>query len=224
MMKSLHLIPAALGFLGLGALGLLVGPGARAGEPVAAPQGPATWIYDVRVVRVDPVDSAVVEVSPPWQPAGTAGASTTATWAELLAGVKGRGRATIMLDQRLTAISSAQTLFEQTRKRAALALQSRSGSSENWNTTVVETGARGELQSLSDGLQYRIDVRWEDVPPADGTAPLDLRSAEWKGSCPNFKAGETLVLSHRQQQSAEAATTKGLEMYVFVTGWSVPAK
>ena len=169
MTKSTGLLPAVLGLLALGAVGLLVGPGARAEEGAGAPKASGTWVYDVRVVRVDPAESAVLEVAPPWQPGGAAGATTTAAWADLLAGLKVRGRATILLDQRLTAIGGVTTEFRQERKRMVVTLQHRAGNTESWASSFIE-------------------------------------------------------LSHRQQQVAGDAALQGLEIYVFITGWPVPAK
>jgi len=223
MTNSLRRVPAVLGLLALGAVGLLLGSGARADEGTGAQQARGTWVYDVRVVRVDSADPTVLETAPPWEPAGAAGARTTATWADLWAGLKHRGRATILLDQRSTAMVGVKTSFKQNRKRPALTLQNRAAPpNELWGVTFVDTGANVELVPMSDGLQYAIDVRWEDAPTAEGTGPLG--SAEWNGSCSNFKAGETLVLSQRQQQAAGAVSPPGLEIYVLVTGWSAPAK
>ncbi len=222
MTNSTRWLPVVVGLLALGAVGLLVGPGARAEEGAGTPKAPGTWVYDVRVVRVDPAESAVLEVAPPWQPAGAAGATTTATWADLLAGLKVRGRATILLDQRLTAIGGVPTGFRQERKRVVLTLQNRAGTTENWTSSYIETGAKGELSATSEGLRYELDVRWEERPTTDGTAPLG--NASWQGSHSTFTAGETLVLSHRQQQVDGEGSSQGLEIYVFVTGWPVPTK
>lgn len=222
MTNPLRLSPVLLGLLALGAFGLVVGPGARAEDGSVPQKAPGTWVYDVRVVRVDAAQPAVLEVAPPWQPAGASGATTTAAWADLLAGLKGRGRATILLDQRLTAIDSTPTDFRQERKRMVLTLQNRAANTESWSSSFLETGTNGQLVADSDSLQYRIDVRWEEPPTADGAGPLG--SASWKGAHSRFTAGETLVLSQRQQQVAGEATVQGLEIYVFVTAWAVPAK
>ena len=223
MKNAPRLIPALLGLFVLGVIGLLIGPGARAGEGLAPQQAPGTWVYDVRVVRVDPVESAVVETAASWQPSGSAGAITTTAWADLLAGLKGRGRTTILFDQRVTAISGVQTEFRQERKRPVMTLVSRSANSESWSSTYIETGTSGDLVSKSDALQYRIAVRWEEISSTDGTAPVG--STTWSGSRSNSASGETLVLSHRQQQQvAGAPSSKGLEIYVLITGWLVLAK
>jgi hypothetical protein len=70
-------------------------------------------------------------------------------------------------------------------------------------------------------LENEIDVRWEEGSPTDGAAPQG--SASWKGAAP-LPAGETLVLSHRQQVIAGKSGLEGLEIYVLVTGWPVPPK
>jgi len=221
MTNSRRLIPAALALLALGTMGLLIGPGARAEEGTATPKLPATWVYDVRVVRVD-ADAAVVEVAPSWEPAGASGATTTSTWADLLAGLKARGRTTILLDQRSTTWSDVKTALKQERRRPLLTLRNRNGPTDIWEASYVETGAKAELVSTSHGLSYDVNVRWEEAPGEGGLAPLG--STEWSGACSDLKAGETLVLSHRQQQVAQPPGPQGLEIYVFITGWSVPAK
>gem|GEM_PF-6126459 len=227
MKISSRVIPAILSLFALGAFGLLVGSGARAEEGAAARQASVTWVYDVRVVRVDQMVSATVEVGPPWQLSGAAGATTKTPWAELLASLKARGRTTILLDQRVTAIEEREkAVFRQERKRAVLLLRNRQDSSQGKlelsDSSYVEVGTKGELGPFAGGLGYDIDARWEEGPTTDGTTPLG--SATWRGSHANFPPGETLVVSHRQQQIAGTTGSEGLEIYVFVTGWPAPAK
>jgi hypothetical protein len=226
-MNSLHRVPALLTLLALGALGLLVGSAARAEDGAAARQGSATSVYDVRVVRVDPVESTVLEVAPPWQPVVAVGATTSVAWADLLAGLKRRGRTTILLDQRVTAIGGVPAEFKQERKCAVLMLSDRTvqdtaAKTETWRSMYNATGTSGQLVTTPDGLQYRVEVLWDERPTADGTAPMGNTS--WKGSYSNLKAGETLVLSHRQQQVAGTEPIQSIEIYVLVTGWPVSAK
>lgn len=200
----------------MGTASVLLGPRARAEDAPSTPKVPESWVYDVRVVRVDTSDAAVVETATPWKATGASAASTTSAWSDLLASLKARGRTTILLDQRVTAGDGIPTEVKHKRKRPVLALRVRSGNAETWETSFIETGTSGELVATARSLQYAIDVTWEDAPKADGTGSLG--SASWKGTRFGGTAAETLVLSHRQQQVSESAEQHGLEIYVFITG------
>ncbi len=223
-------LPSILGLLALAAVGLLLERGAGAGDGAgggaSAPPAPTTWVFDVRLVRVS-VSPATVEAAPPWQPPGATGATTKAPWADLLTGLKARGRTTILLDQRVTAIDREKTECRQDWKRVALMLRNRQdnpeGKIELSDVSYVETGTKGELTPSSDGLRYQFDVRWEEAPPTEGAAPIG--SVSWRGSHSSIPAGETMVLSYRQQQVAgKDKGPEGLELYVLVTAWPVPSR
>lgn len=222
MATSTHRFPAAGGLVVLAMAGLLVGSDARAGEDATGPKATGAWTYDVRIVRVDAPDPAVLEAAPSWQPTGASGATTAAPWADLLAGLKARGRATILMDQRLTASGGGPAEFKQERRRGAVVLRTRMSTAENWEMSYVETGTNGQLLARAEGLEYDVRVRWEEDPGADGTTTVG--STTWKGSYPHVAAGETLVLSYRQQQVGAGAAVQGLEIYVLVTGWPLRAK
>lgn len=227
MTNGARLRPAILGLLALCAGGLLLENGARAGDGPSAPPLPTTWVYDVRVVRVDATAPATVEAAPPWQPPGATGATTKAAWADLLAGLKARGRTTILLDQRVTALHQEKTELKQDWRRVALTLRTRQdglqGKTELSDASYVETGTRGELTPSFDGLRYQFEVRWEEAPPTEAGAPLG--SVSWRGSHSSLPSGETMVLSYRQQlATGKDGGAPGLELYVLVTGWPVPAK
>lgn len=209
-------VPGVLVLAMLGVAGFLLGPRARAEDVPSTPKVPESWVYDVRVVRVDTTDPAVVETAPPWKAAGTSAASTSSPWSDLLAGLKARGRTTILLDQRVTAGDGIPTEIKHRRKRSVLALRARAGNAETWETSFLESGTSGELVATAHGLHYTIDVTWEDAPKADGTGSVS--SASWKGTRFGGAPAETLVLSHRQQQVSESAEPRGLEIYVFMTG------
>ena len=231
MSKAQRRRPAVLGIVGLASFGLLVGQGARAEDGPVAPRPPAasaheSVVFDVRVVRVDPADPTVVEAPPPWQPGGAAAATTTLPWADLLAGLKARGRTTILLDQRVTATDGTPTEFKQERRRAAQTLRHRNAmndaKTEVWETTFAESGASGELVVGPDGLRYRVDVRWDERAAMDEVASAE--SASWRGSHAPFPTGETLVLSHRQQHLSGEGVLRALELYVLVTASRVAAR
>lgn len=208
-------VPAVLGLVVLGTAAVLLGPRARAEDAPSAPKVPEAWVYDIRVVRVDPSDPAVVETAPTWKPAGATGASTTATWADLLGGLKARGATTILLDQRVTTVAGVATEFKQQRRRPVLSLRNRAANAETWETMYIETGTSGQLVSTAHGLQYMIDVSWEEAPKEDGTGPVG--NVSWKGTRSGGATVETLVLSHRQQVAGSTGQ-RGLEIYVFITG------
>ena len=211
--------PVLLGLVALGAVGLLVERAARAEDGEAAPRAPGTLVCDVRVVRVDPADPAAVEAAPAWQTAD-AGATTIVAWAELLTGLKARGRTTILLDQRLTAIGGVPMSFKQTRMLPLVMLRSRADKQEFWETSYRETGTKGMIEAGVNGMRYEIDVTWEEPQSKDGMLPISTTS--WKGSHSSLSVGETLVLTHRQQWTAGEAATHGIEIYVLVTARALP--
>jgi hypothetical protein len=220
-MSSLRRLLLALGLAALGAVHSSAG--ARAEDEPTVQRPPGTWVYDVRVVRIDPSAAAVLEAAPTWNSVDPAGAVTTATWGDLLGSLKQRGRATILLDQRVTAIEGARSEFGQWRKRPVLSLQHRATGVETWSASYVETQTSGELLSGRGGsLEYRVRATWEEAPKGEGTGPLG--EVTWKGSRMGFASGETLVLSHRHQQVPEAVPPQGLEIYVFVTGSLLPPR
>jgi hypothetical protein len=225
MANVLRRAPALLGLVALGAVGLLVERAARAEDGEASPRAPETWVLDVRVVRLDPADAGAVEVAPTWQTAG-AGATTTAVWADLLKDLKARGRTTILLDQRLTAIGGVPMSFKQTRMLPLVMLRSRADKQELWETSYRETGTKGLIEGMTEagvkGMRYEIDVTWEEPQSKDGMLPISTTS--WKGSHSSLLVNETLVLTHRQQWTAGEAATHGIEIYVLVTARSLPAK
>jgi hypothetical protein len=122
MKRPLRWVLAVLGGVALGVAGAHSGPRAAAEDAGTGPQRPATWVYDLRVVRVDPPAAEVVETAARATPAAVTGATTTTPWADLLAGLKDRGRTTILLDQRGSAVEGGATEFHQQRRRSVLSL------------------------------------------------------------------------------------------------------
>ncbi len=227
MSNARRRIVVGFSLVALAAVAVIAEPGARAEDAAAAKPRVGTWVYDVRVVRVDSTISTAVEAAPAWQPMGASGATTTATWADLLAGLKARGRTTILLDQKVTAVDRTATEFKQERRRPVLVLQDRvsssavGGDNERRSVSYVPSGANGQITPYPEGLEYRVDVSWEERPAADGM--VSTGSASWRGSHSALTAGATLVLSHREQIGT-AEASQGFEIYVLVTGWLVGAK
>lgn len=189
--------------------------GARAEDEVKPAR--ATWVYDVRVVRVDTEVAATVATAPPWQADGRD--TTDVRWPELLASLGARGRTTILLDQRVTAVSGEPTEFRQLRKRPVRALRHRTvaapeqAGAELWETSSVETGVRGSMSASPHGLSFQLEASWEQ--PGEDRMPI-VQEASWKGSHAPLADGETLVLHLRQQPPSAADGPGGLEIYVLV--------
>lgn len=214
------------GWAGAGALGMLlvgaaIAPGARA-EGEARP-APATWIVDLRVVRVD-ASAATVAAAPDWQdPART---TTTLPWPQLLTSLGARGATKILLDQRGTVTEGSAIELEWVRKRPTEAVRNRTSMSDGSATTLseltyVESGVRGRVEATQTGLTYKLDVS-SDVPTTASTPRTE--QVTWRGSHRRLADDETLVLQLREQALDAANVPKGTEVYVFLSARVAPAR
>jgi hypothetical protein len=216
MLRPLRLALPLLGLLALAAVGLLLGPRARAED--ASPARPTgTWFYDVRIVRVDPTAAATIEVAPTWKSveAEPERGITTTAWADLLAGLKARGGTTILFDQRVTTRMGVVADFSQKTKKLVPMMQSRTKEQEVWTSSYLETGVTGQLIPAPEGLQYMFEVNWDGGAADAGSGPF--ASATWRGATAGLATGTTLALWHRQQAAPDTSVRHGTEIYVFVT-------
>jgi hypothetical protein len=216
---------AAVGLLLVSGAGLLGATRARAEDAPAAGRAPTTWVYDVRVVRVDLGDAAPADPTT-WKPQGDVGATTAMPWSEILATLAARGEATILLDQRVTAIEENPIQFRQKKQRRLLTLRSRQRHNEEitdfYDGTYAESGAEGDLLVGRGGLQYSVDVSWESNVGEEGVGSVNR--ATWKGSRVGFGSRESLVLSHRMQETLPGPKRGTTEIYVVITGAPLPTK
>ena len=201
---------AAMALL-LAASTVLTGDAARAGEDAAAAKG--VWIYDVRVVRVDPSTREVAE-SPDAIP-GLTGTTTKASWRECLAALKQRGATTILMDQNVTTLPGKKASAKRDRTVPILALNFANRNDEQKRASNVKTGCRLDVVPSGQVLDYSLAVRWSLAAAKPSDAPEQF-VAEWSGAHPNLQ-GETLVLHYREQVE-QGRSSRAIEIYGLVTG------
>ncbi len=214
-MKTQLTLLAALMVFTAGAV-LLDGVGARADDAKAeaAPAKAGVWVYDVRVVRVDPATKEGAEAAHPF---GTLGGSTTKlAWPAALAALKQRGTTTILMDQNITTMPGDKARSHADRTVPIMALNFANRNDEQKRSSNVRTGCRLDLQPLPDRLQYGLQVRWA-LQGRTSEDPPEQFVAEWNGSHPPL-AGETLVLHYREQVAQGKGSMRAVEIYGLVTG------
>ena len=189
---------------------------ARAGDPTAEA---GAWVFDVRVVRVDMTDPTGVEAPVPWE--GAAGAVTSTPYPDMLAVLKHRGQALVMLDQRVTAVGAIESKISQDVRLPLMTLERTDKFNVTQHMAEVHGGCTVTL-SAGEMLRYGFAVNWYD--PAAPNAPEGLGatqfSLEWRGTAP-VGGGGTLVLHHREQRGVESPV-RACEVYCFLTARRAP--
>ena len=199
----------------------LMGPSAPAG---ADPAPTETEVYDLRIVRVEtPVPEGIEAPCPILTGAET---TTSASWPDLLAAVKKRGRARILLDRRITSAPGQLAKAYEERQVPIIAPQSRTREAdgavrENLAAARYRSGCKLDLVTSQrpDGvwLGYKVEVRGVlEAMSKEATAATETLHT-WEGGHRSF-TGRTFVLTHREQvQDPGDAAARGVELYCFVT-------
>jgi hypothetical protein len=199
--KALRALLGGLLLLGAASLGI---PAARGGE-----SEPTAWVVDARIVRVDLVDPAAAEQTPFQEPDGL----EARTFPDLLGALKERGTTTLLLDQRVTALSGTTAEAKRQRTRWIEQFQRRDVNNENWIGSALNESASVQVV-CGETCEYTVDVEWLLPLEAEGmTEPL-VRSA-WKGRLV-ARPGRTLVLRQAEQVVWRSTERRGFELYVFL--------
>lgn len=196
---------------------LLSGVNARAdeGKAEAALGKGSVWVYDVRVVRVDPATKEGAEAAHPF--GSLSGTTTKLAWPAALAALKKRGTTTILMDQNITTMPGDKARGHAERVVPIMSLNFASRNDEQKRASNVKTGCRLDLHPLADRLQYGLHVQWA-LQGRTSEDPPEQFVAEWNGSHPPL-AGETLVLHYREQVAQGKSAARAVEIYGLVTGW-----
>ena len=184
-------IPATL----VAALALLLALGAL--RPAAAEDAPGPrghWLYEVRIVRVDPADAAAAETGSAFPEMD--GTTIDLPWGAILKRLKQRGKTTVLMDSRLTALTGVKAVATQEASTPIVALNFQDRNNEQFRSQLVKEGCTFE-QITSDTLHYTVQVRGCLTPPLPQQAPVQY-VVNWNGTHARL-AGRTLVLEHRQQ-------------------------
>jgi len=202
-------------------VGVLLVPSAQGEEGAQAPSL-ETWMFDVRIVRVDAPTPEAVETAAPWEAAGSC--TTDASWPELLTQLKARGRTQVLLDQRITSLVGMEALASQSSDRLIEQMQSRDLSNERWSSAPIITGGTAKLRvSDPDVLTYQLEARWEIRSTADNVRPL-MRTSKWAGTFRAIPNGGTLALTYREQIQTWGDARVGTEIHAFLTMRRLPLR
>ncbi len=188
-----------------------------AGSPARADEKKATgvWVYDLRIVRVDPPTKEGAEAPHPFE--SLAGTTTKKSWAEQLAMLKKRGPTCLLMDQRVTTMPSEKATAASDRSVPILALNFKDKNNAQSRAANVKTGCKLDVTPGPDSMRYVVQVRWATPGASKDDAPQELL-AEWNGSHPNLR-GDTLVLHYREQVPTSSGTAaRAVEIYALLTG------
>ncbi|MDA1194032.1 MAG: hypothetical protein O2894_02505 [Planctomycetota bacterium] len=193
---------------------LLVAPQPHPAQAEEGAEEPV-WIYEVRVVRVDPVMAEGTEAPSPFPE--LQGTTVTLAYPEMLTRLKARGRTHVLMDQRISALPGIKSLASEESSEPVLVLNSEDLTNAQYRASVVRTGCHFEQTTDTRHLDYSLQVTGNLNPPQPKT-PSPSYAVSWRGSHLPLN-GRTLVLVHRRQiQRPGAAEALGVEHYAFITG------
>ena len=189
-MRTLVTCAAVLAlFIGLGAPST-----AHAEDPQPGPKVNGAWLYEIRIVRVDPKAAADSEAGSPFPELSDT--TIDLPWAAVLARLKERGRTTVLMDTRMSAETGIKTEVSDERITPIVALNFQDRNNEQYRAQPIKEGCSFE-QTTATQMTYRLQVRGTATPPVS-MKPTAQYLVQWQGTHPRL-AGRTLVLEHRQQ-------------------------
>jgi hypothetical protein len=205
--------------LALLAVCLLATPGDRAwSDEKGGDVRDGMWVFDLRVVRVDVTTPEVTETPLPWE-AGSPLISTP--WPELLKTLKGRGKTTLLLDQRGTAVWNQELVLSQFHDLQIESFQNRDFNNERWSASTLSYGCSAKLRpSDLELVKYDLEAKWLLLREDPEERPI-VGATKWSGTAPAL-TGKTLALGYREQLEVLQEPVRGVEIHVFVTGRFVP--
>lgn len=185
-MKSLVACAAVLAlFVALGAPTTAVAEDGKRGE---------TFLYEIRIVRVDPKAAADSEAGSPFPELTET--TIDLPWKTVLERLKKRGHTTVLMDTRMSAAPGIKSEVTDERITPIVALNFEDWNNQQYRSQPVKIGSTFK-QTTSAQLSYQIAVRGTATAPATRRAPAQYM-IQWNGSHPRL-GGQTLVLEHRQQ-------------------------
>lgn len=196
------------------------------GETVQADEGPkqpirGVWVCDIRIVRVDPPTAAGMEAPSPFPE--LTGTTIGLTWPVILGRLKKRGVTTILLDQRVTAITGDKCSVKEESTTPVVGLISEDINNKQYRSMPIRAGTRYEQTVGGGQFRYQASVNGVSTPPAPKKPP-PAYTVSWQGSHPVLQ-GKTLVLVHRRQiAQTPPMAAKAVEHYALITGRFVPTK
>jgi hypothetical protein len=191
-------------------------PAVAEDKPAAkAESSPAVWIYDVRLVRVDPAAAEGAEKAGPFAKAN--GTTTSASWPEALAALKNRGQTTLLMDQRVTALEGTKAEAKMVRSLPVLAAAFQDKANRQLRSARLQTGCNAALTTTGASFFYDVEVKLALHPPTDDMGAPEM-TTRWSGSHTTL-SGKTLVLHSREQiLSADGKSQRAVELYALITG------
>ncbi|MDF1702767.1 MAG: hypothetical protein P1V36_16585 [Planctomycetota bacterium] len=218
-MRITSILAASLAVL-IGASLLSAGAPAVAGDGDAkTPSG--VWVYDIRVVRVDPPMAEGAEQPSPFPEMKAT--TISLPWAECLARLKKRGTTTLLLDQRLTALQGRGSNVSEETTTPLLSANFEDKNNVQYRAQVVRTGCSFEQTTTGPSFQYQVQIQGALTAPADKAPPIQY-TVKWRGDHPRLDGATLVLVNRRQVAKAKGAASKALEHYAFVTGRFVPSR
>ncbi len=196
-----------------GALAAVPGDVARADDKPRA----GVWVFDVRIVRVDPATPEVSETQSVFEQAE--GTTVPMGWPQILDALKKRGKTTILMDQRLTTVEGVKGRLNNVVDHPILMVNFSDDNNTQRRQAAMKTGCSFEVIPTSSEMTYQVESRWAlmRTQVKDTQAPPQGLTA-WQGTHPAL-TGDTLVLHSREQiETIREASVKAVEFYALVTG------
>jgi hypothetical protein len=205
-------------WIGLGTLLGALALGATSGRAEDAPSAAeAAWRFDVRVVRVE-AQAPMVERAPTLpgqQPDGT----LAAPWGDVLAALKQRGTARILMDRSGTGLVSRTVSLDQSHVEQVMTTVRTDGDKTFVESRPLHRGAGVSLTRLGGAdsgattLDYQVAVDWRAATSGDGKTS----KTSWRGAY-RHEPGRMLLLRHAEQDGKGG----GVEVYVLIEGRPLP--
>lgn len=189
MRTHVTILATLAALLGLGLVGAT--PTAQAEDGA---EGTRVWVYEVRIVRVDPSEAAASEAGSPFPELERT--TIDLPWKTILARLKARGTTRVLMDTRITAMDGIKTHTREEASTPIVALNFEDWNNQQYRSQIIKQGCSFE-QTTTGVLQYALQVRGTVTPPASRRPPAQY-VVDWQGTHPVLD-GRTLVLEHRQQ-------------------------
>ncbi len=178
---------------------LFVGGDAAEAEDGKLRKLPKAWVYELRIVRVDPADPKASEAGSPFPE--LQGTTLGLGWPDILARLKQRGTTRVLMDTRVTARAGVRSTTLEESTTPVMAINSQDRNNEQYRAQMIRQGCSFTQTTVPD-LTYDLQVRGALDAPGRMRAPVSY-SVAWKGTHPLLD-GRTLVLEHRQQVAVVA--------------------
>jgi hypothetical protein len=170
------------------------------------------WRFDVRVVRLE-APAPVVEKAPAL-PGQQADGTLAASWEEVLAALKERGKTQIVMDRSATGLVGVPTSVSQSHVENVMVQVRSDGEKTYTEARPFTRGATVKWALAGDANSFRMDydatLEWSGAERAGSS----MAKWDWRGSYRLGATGRMLALRHAEQDGKGG----GVEVYVLIEG------